>query len=63
MRDEQKDHEQKELAQILRKAEEYRQKADAATDPRMKAAFLAVVREFLARARELDPSLPRNGTK
>ena len=38
---------QKEVAFNLRKAEEYRQKAEAATEPRMKAAFNAVVREYL----------------
>jgi hypothetical protein len=50
---------QKDVAYNLGKAEEYRKKADAATDARMKAAFEAVVREYLAKARELDPSLPR----
>jgi hypothetical protein len=50
---------QKEVAFNLGKAEEYRKKADAATDPRMKAAFKAVVREYLAKARAADPALPR----
>jgi hypothetical protein len=44
---------QKEVAHNLGKAEEYRKKADAATDPRMRAAFLAVEREYLAKARRL----------
>jgi hypothetical protein len=48
---------QQEVAFNLGKAEEYRKKADAATDPRMKAAFNAVVREYLAKAR--DSALPR----
>ena len=41
----------REVAFNLAKAEEYRKKADAATDPRMKAAFNAVVREYLEKAR------------
>ena len=48
---------QKEVTFNLRKAEEYRQKAEAATEPRMKAAFNAVVREYLERAR--THALPR----
>jgi hypothetical protein len=48
---------QKEVAFNLSKAEEYRKKADAATEPRMKGAFNAVVREYLAKAR--DSALPR----
>jgi hypothetical protein len=48
---------QQEVAFNLRKAEEYRQKAEAATEPRMKAAFNAVVREYLERAR--THALPR----
>ena len=54
MRDEQKD-----LVFNLRKAEEYGKKAGEATDPRMKAAFRAVVREYLAKARALEPETPR----
>jgi hypothetical protein len=50
---------QKDVAHNLAKAEEFRRKADAAADPRMKAAFMAVVREYLTKARALDPSLPR----
>ena len=48
---------QQEVAFNLRKAEEYRQKAEVATEPRMKAAFNAVVREYLERAR--TSALPR----
>jgi hypothetical protein len=44
---------QKDVAHNLAKAEEYRKKADAASDPRMRAAYLAVEREYLAKAREL----------
>jgi hypothetical protein len=55
---------QKDAAFNLGKAEEYRRKADEATEPRMKAAFKAIVREYLARARGIDPTLPRkNGTE
>jgi hypothetical protein len=46
--------EQKDVAYNLRKAEEYGKKAGAATDPRMKAAFRAIVREYLAKARALE---------
>jgi hypothetical protein len=48
---------QQEVAFNLRKAEEYRLKAEAATEPRMRAAFNAVVREYLERARA--QALPR----
>jgi hypothetical protein len=48
---------QKEVAFNLRKAEEFRKKAEAASDPRMRAAFNAVVREYLERAR--SHALPR----
>jgi hypothetical protein len=44
---------QKDVAHNLGKAEEYRKKADAASDPRMRAAYLAVEREYLAKARKL----------
>ncbi len=65
MRDEQesKKNMKKELAHNLSKVAEYRRKAEAATDARMKAAFQAVAREFLARARALDPELSLNGTE
>ncbi len=60
MRDEQET--KRDLAHNLSKVEEYRRKADAAADARMRAAFQAVAREFLVRARALDPSLSLNGT-
>jgi hypothetical protein len=51
--------EQNDVYYNLRKAEEYGKKAGEATDPRMKAAFRAIVREYLAKARALDPDLVR----
>jgi hypothetical protein len=51
--------EQNDVDYNLRKAEEYGKKAGEATDPRMKAAFRAIVREYLAKARALDPDLVR----
>jgi hypothetical protein len=45
---------QADVAYNLGKAEEYRKKAEAATDAGMQAAFRAIVREYLARARALD---------
>lgn len=64
MRDEQKSKKtKKDLAHNLSRAEEFRRKAEAATDARMKAAFQAVAREFLARARALDPSVSLSGTE
>jgi hypothetical protein len=53
MRDEQKD-----LAYYLCKAEDYRKKAKAVNEPGLKAALEAVARECMAKARELDPTLP-----
>lgn len=51
--------EQKDMDYNLRKAVEYGKKAGEATDPRMKAAFRAIVREYLAKARALEPALVR----
>jgi hypothetical protein len=48
---------QREVAFNLRKAEEFRKKTEAASHPRMRAAFNAVVREYLERARA--HALPR----
>ena len=48
------------MAYYLGKAENYREKANAAGDPRLKAALEAVAREYMTKARELDPSLPTN---
>jgi hypothetical protein len=52
--------EQKDVAYYLRKAEDYRQKSKAASEPRLKAALAAVAREYMAKARELDPSVSSN---
>jgi hypothetical protein len=43
------------LSYCLGKAAEYRKKAEQAEDPRLKAALESVYREYMARARELDP--------
>jgi hypothetical protein len=48
--------EPKDAAYYLRKAEEYRDKAKMANEPRLKAALEAVAREYMAMARELDSS-------
>jgi hypothetical protein len=53
MRDEPHD-----LAHYLGKAEDYRMKAKAVSEPGLKAALEAVAREYMAKARELDPTLP-----
>jgi len=55
--------EQKDLAYYLGKAEDYRTKAKAVSEPGLKAALEAVAREYLAKARELDPTLSPNGGK
>ncbi len=52
MRDERKD-----LAYFLGKAEDDRQKVKAVSEPGLKAALDAVAREYMAKARELDPIL------
>jgi hypothetical protein len=49
------------VAYYLRKAEEYREKAKAASELRLKAALEAVAREYVAMAREFDPSLSSKG--
>ena len=49
--------EQKNLAYYLLKAEDYRTKAKVVSDPSLKAALEAVVRECLVKAHELDPTL------
>ncbi len=53
--------EQKDLAYYLGKAENYRKKAEAVSEPGLKAALEAVARNYMAKARELDPALPSNG--
>jgi hypothetical protein len=47
--------ERNDLAYYLGKAESYRAKASVVHEPRLKAALEAVAREYLAKARELDP--------
>jgi hypothetical protein len=55
--------ERKDLAYYLGKAEDNRKKAKAVRKPSLKAALEAVAREYMVKARELDPSLPPgNGT-
>jgi hypothetical protein len=41
-------------AHFGRKAEEYRDKARATVDPRLKAALEAVAREYIRKARDFD---------
>ena len=53
--------EQEGLAYLLGKAEDYRKKAKAVSEPGLKAALEAVARRYLLRARELDPTLPEIG--
>lgn len=50
--------EPKDLAYYLGKAESYRAKAKAVSDQSLKTALEAVAREYMAKARELDPTLP-----
>ena len=52
---------QEDLAYLLGKAEDYRRKAKAVSEPGLKAALEAVAREYLLKARELDPTLPEHG--
>jgi len=49
--------ERTDLAYYLGKAKDYRRKAKAVREPGLKAALEAVAREYMAKARELDPSL------
>lgn len=51
--------EQEGLAYLLGKFEDYRKKAKAVSEPGLKAALEAMAREYLLKARELDPTLPR----
>ena len=53
--------EKMDVAYCLRKAEDYRQKAKVVSEPRLKAALEAVAREYIAKARGLNPSLSSNG--
>jgi hypothetical protein len=52
---------QRDTAYYLAKAAEYRTKAEAATAPLLKGALYAIVHEYMSRARELDPTLPKDG--
>jgi hypothetical protein len=49
--------EQKDLAYYLLKSEDYRRKAEAVSNPELKAALEAVAGEYMAKARGLDPAL------
>lgn len=53
--------EQEDVAYLLGKAEDYRSKAKAVSEPGLKAALEAVARQYMAKARVLDPTLPENG--
>jgi hypothetical protein len=48
---------QKDLAYYLLQAEDYRRKAEVVGNPNLKAALEAVAREYMAKARALDPAL------
>jgi hypothetical protein len=54
---------QKNLAYYLSKAADFRNKAKVVSEPGLKAALEAVARECMAKARELDPTLPPDGRK
>jgi hypothetical protein len=56
MKDDQKAH------KYLRKAREYRVRARAAVDPRVRSALEAVAREFIRKARDSDTTDPRQAT-
>jgi PilZ domain len=53
--------EQKDLAYYLLKAQEYRWKAEGVSDPGPKAALEKIARDYMVKARELDPALPLSG--
>ncbi len=55
------ENEHRDLVYYLTKAEEFRQKANAVREPRLKAALEAVSREYMTKARELDPDIPSKG--
>jgi hypothetical protein len=50
--------EHKDLVYYLTKAAEYRQKANVVREPGLKAALEAIAREYIRKARELDPKIP-----
>jgi hypothetical protein len=49
------------LAYDLGKAQAYRKKTELVSESGLKAALEAVAREYMAQARQLDPSLPSCG--
>jgi len=51
--------EQPDAAHYVRKAEEYRDKARATINPRVKSGLEAVAREYIRKARDLDVTVPR----
>jgi len=51
------------LAYYLAKAEDYRKKANAVREPSLKAALEAVAREYIEKARGLDPTISPCVTK
>lgn len=55
--------EREDLAYYLCKAEDYRKKANVVSEPRLKAALLAVAEAYKAKAIALDPTLPSNSWK
>jgi hypothetical protein len=58
------ENDQNDANRYLRKAEEFREKACAAVDPRVKSALEAVAREFIRKARRFDATaLRRTGIR
>jgi hypothetical protein len=53
------ENEQLDAAHYVRKAEEYRDKARATVNSRVKSALEAVAREYIRKARDLDGTVPR----
>jgi len=47
------------VGSCVRKAQEYRDKARATADPRVRSALEAIAREFMRKARDLDEAVPR----
>ena len=53
------ENDQIDAAHYIRKAEEYRAKARATLDARVRSGLEAVAREYIRKARELDGAGPR----
>jgi hypothetical protein len=53
------ENDQLDAAHFVRKAEEYRAKARATSDARVRSGLEAVAREYIRKARELDGEVPR----